>query len=242
MTCKPSACPPPEAVDIPALRERYRQERSLRLRPEGQHQYVPPADHFAHDTYDRDPHMPVTPRDSISEDLDVLVLGGGCAGCSPAITWPRPGSPASASSIRPATSAAPGTGTAIRARSATSRATCYLPLLEEIGYMPKEKYSYGTEICEHCPAHRPRHFDLYDGALFQTRVTLDALGRGRCSAGTSRPTAATHDARPLRGHGLRPAQPAQAAGHPRHRELQGPQLPHQPLGLRLHRRRHERAA
>src|SRR5262249_46850870 len=71
MTCKPSACPAPEDVNIPALRERYRQERTLRLRPEGQHQYVAPADHFVHDTYDRDPHMAVAPRDSVSEDLDV---------------------------------------------------------------------------------------------------------------------------------------------------------------------------
>ena len=38
--------PPAEAVDIPALRERYRQERSRRMRPEGQRQYVAPTDHF----------------------------------------------------------------------------------------------------------------------------------------------------------------------------------------------------
>ncbi len=45
----------------------------------------------------------------------------------------------------------------------------YLPLLEEMGYMPKEKYSYGPEILEHCRA-LGRHFDLYRDVCFGTRV------------------------------------------------------------------------
>jgi len=50
--------------------------------------------------------------------------------------------------------AAPGTGTAIRAPSATWKSYCYLPLLEELGYIPKEKYSYVTEIFRAFAAHR----------------------------------------------------------------------------------------
>jgi cyclohexanone monooxygenase len=46
----------------------------------------------------------------------------------------------------------------------------YLPLLEEVGYMPKEKYSKAPEILEHSRA-IGRHFDLYRDALFQTEVT-----------------------------------------------------------------------
>src|ERR1700757_462889 len=80
MTCQPTHCPPPEQVDIPALRERYRQERDQRIRPEATNQYVAPADHFVHETYERDPHLPVVPRDSISEDLDVAILGAGWTG------------------------------------------------------------------------------------------------------------------------------------------------------------------
>ena len=41
----------------------------------------------------------------------------------------------------------------------------------------------------------------------------------------------------VRGHGERPAEPAEAAGHPGHQRVQGPHVPHQPLGLRVHRRR-----
>ncbi|MCP5067890.1 MAG: NAD(P)/FAD-dependent oxidoreductase, partial [bacterium] len=45
----------------------------------------------------------------------------------------------------------------------------YLPLLEEVGYMPKEKYSYGQEILDHSQA-IARKFDLYRDVCFQTRV------------------------------------------------------------------------
>jgi cyclohexanone monooxygenase len=45
----------------------------------------------------------------------------------------------------------------------------YLPLLEEIGYVPKEKYSHAPEILAHSQA-IGRHFDLYRDACFQTEV------------------------------------------------------------------------
>src|SRR5665213_1559857 len=45
----------------------------------------------------------------------------------------------------------------------------YLPLLEETGYIPKEKYSYAAEIRAH--ARRiGETFDLYKDALFQTEI------------------------------------------------------------------------
>jgi cyclohexanone monooxygenase len=46
---------------------------------------------------------------------------------------------------------------------------CYLPLLEELGYVPKEKYSYVNEIFEHSQR-VGRAYRLYDAACFQTRV------------------------------------------------------------------------
>src|SRR5215467_3619777 len=47
---------------------------------------------------------------------------------------------------------------------------CYLPLLEELGYMPKHKYSFAPEILEHSRA-IARHYRLYDQALLQTSIT-----------------------------------------------------------------------
>jgi len=46
----------------------------------------------------------------------------------------------------------------------------YLPLLEEVGYMPREKYSYAGEILDYSQR-LGHHYRLYDGALFQTEVT-----------------------------------------------------------------------
>ncbi len=46
----------------------------------------------------------------------------------------------------------------------------YLPLLEELGYVPKEKYSRAPEILAHSQA-IGRKFELYRDALFQTEVT-----------------------------------------------------------------------
>ena len=40
----------------------------------------------------------------------------------------------------------------------------YMPLLEEVGYMPSEKYAHGDEIFEHSRA-IGNHFGLYDKAL-----------------------------------------------------------------------------
>jgi cyclohexanone monooxygenase len=61
MTCEPTQTPAPDEIDIPALRDRYRQERDKRLRPEGQQQYVETEHDFAA-SYEGDPHMPVAPR------------------------------------------------------------------------------------------------------------------------------------------------------------------------------------
>ena len=45
----------------------------------------------------------------------------------------------------------------------------YLPLLEETGYIPKERYSFAPEIFAH--AQRiGKHFHLYEKACFQTRI------------------------------------------------------------------------
>jgi cyclohexanone monooxygenase len=46
----------------------------------------------------------------------------------------------------------------------------YLPLLEEVGYIPKEKYAYAKEILEYSQK-IGEHYDLYAGAMFQTQVT-----------------------------------------------------------------------
>ena len=47
---------------------------------------------------------------------------------------------------------------------------CYLPLLEELNYIPQHKYSFAPEILEHS-RRIARHYRLYDNALLQTAIT-----------------------------------------------------------------------
>src|SRR5678815_4484497 len=46
----------------------------------------------------------------------------------------------------------------------------YLPLLDEMGYVPSRHYAPGEEILDHCRAIAHR-YNLYELAVFQTTVT-----------------------------------------------------------------------
>ena len=46
-------------------------------------------------------------------------------------------------------------------------AYCYIPMLEELDFVPSKKYADGAEIFEHCK-NIGKHFGLYDGAIFST--------------------------------------------------------------------------
>jgi hypothetical protein len=105
----------------------------------------------------------------------------------------------------------------------------YMPLLEETGYMPTEKYAHAPEILEHCRASV--------GTSACTTTPRSTRGR-RTWCGTRRPRSGPSDEprrrddRPLRRHGDRAAPRPQAPWHPRDRVLRRPLVPHQPLGLR----------
>ena len=47
---------------------------------------------------------------------------------------------------------------------------CYLPLLEELNYIPQHKYSFAPEILEHS-RRIARHYGLYENACLQTSIT-----------------------------------------------------------------------
>ena len=46
----------------------------------------------------------------------------------------------------------------------------YLPLLDEMDYVPKDRYAKGSEIYAHCQA-IAKKYNLYELAVFQTTVT-----------------------------------------------------------------------
>ncbi len=169
MTCKPSNIPSVDQIDIPALKERYRQERDKRIRPEGQKQYAKTTEEFS-DAYFADPHMPTLPRDPISEELDVAILGAGWSGILAAYHLRNAG----VTSFRNIDHAGDWGGVWYWNRypgiQCDNDAYCYLPLLEETGFMPSKKYADGYEIYDYFNLIADK-FQLGEKALFHTLIT-----------------------------------------------------------------------
>ena len=159
----------PIEIDIEALSRRYEEERQKRLRGDGMAQYRKLTDEFAHLGVDRNADTAFT-RDPVVADSDVLIIGGGLGGLLVAARLRQQG----VKDIRIVDRAADFGGTWYWNRYPGARCDVesyvYMPLLEETGYVPTEKYAGAPEIFAH--AQRiGRHFDLYDGALFQTGVS-----------------------------------------------------------------------
>ena len=115
----------------------------------------------------------------------------------------------------------------------------YLPLLEELGYVPTEKYARAPEILAHSQRDRPQVRPLPRRAASRPKSPRCA-GTRTARAGSSRPTAATACGRASSCMSNGPLNRPKLPGHPGHRVVRGPLVPHQPLGLRVHRRRFER--
>jgi cation diffusion facilitator CzcD-associated flavoprotein CzcO len=155
--------------DPDALRAKYREERDKRLRPEGIAQYVEPKGRFAH--FAVDPYVaPGFTRAPLSDEVDVALIGGGFGGLLAGARLRQLG----VESVRIIEKAGDVGGTWYWNRypgvACDIESYVYLPLLEELGYVPKEKYSRGAEILEHCRA-IARKYDLYRDACLQTEVT-----------------------------------------------------------------------
>ncbi|MFP6837810.1 MAG: NAD(P)/FAD-dependent oxidoreductase, partial [Pseudomonadales bacterium] len=152
------------------LRERYRLERDKRIREDGEDQYHQAASQFAHYA-DDDPYAdPDFERDPLDLEIDVAVIGAGFSGLMTAARLKERG----ITNFRVIESAGDFGGTWYWNRYPGAQCDiesyCYLPLLEETGFVPKEKYSYAPEIFEHTQRIGD-YFGLYDNAIFQTRVT-----------------------------------------------------------------------
>src|SRR5580692_7242902 len=65
-------------IDQQALREKYRQERDKRLRPDGNRQYQRLTGRFA--GHLEDPYTPRTEREPKTDHRTVVFIGGGFAG------------------------------------------------------------------------------------------------------------------------------------------------------------------
>lgn len=155
-------------IDIPGLKQRYQDERDRRMRREGQYQYVKPVDDFA-DNYEADPYSPTVSRDAVNEEIDVAVLGGGWSGIMAGVHLRKQG----LDSFRHIDHAGDFGGVWYWNRypglQCDNDAYCYLPLLEETGFMPSKKFTEGFEIREYAQS-IAKKYELYENALFHTMV------------------------------------------------------------------------
>jgi cation diffusion facilitator CzcD-associated flavoprotein CzcO len=162
----------PEAdlgFDPDALREKYREEREKRLRPDGNAQYLETAGDFAH--FVDDPYVePGFSREPLSDEVDVLVIGGGFGGLLAGARLRELG----VQGIRLIEKGGDFGGTWYWNRypgvACDIESYVYMPLLEELDYVPMEKYSRGAEIFDHCKA-IAQNYDLYRDVCFQTEVS-----------------------------------------------------------------------
>ena len=164
----PTTTPAPDAIDLEALRRRYRAERDKRLRPDGNDQYLRLDGQLAH--YLDDPYTPRVEREPMTDHVTVAFIGGGFAGL---VTCARLRE-AGVDGVRIVEKGGDVGGTWYWNRypgaQCDTASMVYMPLLEETGHMPTEKYAHGPEILEHCQR-IARQYGLYDDALFHTEVT-----------------------------------------------------------------------
>ncbi|WP_112133417.1 flavin-containing monooxygenase [Glycomyces dulcitolivorans] len=155
-------------IDLDAIREKYAHERDRRIRPDGARQYRSAAGEFGY--YAKDPYTPFTERDPKTDRVEVLVIGAGFGGLLAAASLRTAG----VESIRLMDEAGDVGGTWYWNRYPGVRCDIesyvYMPLLEEVGAMPTERYAQGEEIRRHA-VRIAEHYDLYRDTLFQTRST-----------------------------------------------------------------------
>ena len=155
-------------LPIEALREKYRIEKEKRLRADGKAQYQELAGDLA--DFDRDPYAdPNFTREPVEEDINALIVGGGFGGMLTAVNLTKLGM----TDFRLIEKGGDFGGTWYWNRypgcMCDVESYTYLPLLEETGYMPTERYASAEEIFQYCQL-IGRHFGLYDHALFQTTI------------------------------------------------------------------------
>jgi len=174
------------AFDPDVVHAKYRAERDRRL-VAGR----TALRDMAHDRkvadYLTDPFTPYTERPPVIDDPDVVILGGGIAGLLAGAQLRRAG----VQRIRIVDHAGGVGGTWYWNRypgvMCDVESYQYLPLLEELDYLPTERYASGEEIRLHLQAVADR-FDLVSDALFHTGVTRAVWdeGAGRWTVHTDR--------------------------------------------------------
>ncbi len=166
----------PPDYDPEAVRAKYLAERDRRLVPgRADIRDLRHDDRFAR--YRADPFTPYADRDPVAEELDVVIVGGGIAGILAGVELRKAG----VDRVRIVDQAGGIGGTWYWNRypgvMCDIESYIYLPMLEEMGYVPKDRYASGEEILHHLESIADR-YRLDAEALFHTGVTEAAWDEG----------------------------------------------------------------
>ncbi len=156
---------PPGAVFNAEEQARYRAFKEARA---GAADYMAMEGEFSRyleDVYSADP----VPRESLQDECEILVVGAGFAGL---LLWYKLRE-AGFTDVRFCEKGGDVGGTWYWNRypgiACDVESYSYLPLLEEMGYVPSMKFAAGFEIMEYCQAMAEK-FGFYDRCLFHTTV------------------------------------------------------------------------
>ena len=156
------------SFDPEQLREKYRQERDKRIRADGNDQYIEVTGDFSH--YIDDPYVePGFEREAVNTEVEVLIIGGGFGGMLAAARLRDTG-------INDLMIVEKGGGfggtwywNRYPGASCDIESLVYFPLLEETGFVPKQRYTNATETLEYCQV-IAEQYKLHEIALMQTQI------------------------------------------------------------------------
>ncbi|AUW59670.1 monooxygenase [Sphingobium sp. SCG-1] len=155
--------------DADVLAKKYQEEREKRLRAEGAQQYR--VIDAGLDAFLDDPYAKAEPsRAPRHDEVEVAIVGGGFGGLLTAARLRNAG----IDDLLMIDRASDFGGTWYWNRypgvACDIEAYIYIPLLEELGSLPSQKYAPGGEILGYAQQ-IARRYELYERALFQTTVT-----------------------------------------------------------------------
>ncbi len=155
--------------DLEPVRAKYAEERDKRIRKDKREQFTQMRGEFAY--FEDDPYTAESAvRAPLTDLKEVIIIGGGFGGLLAGAHLRKAG----VDDVRIIEKGGDFGGTWYWNRYPGAHCDiesyCYMPLLEDTGYMPSLKYSFGDEIHEHTKR-IANHFALYDDVCFQTEVT-----------------------------------------------------------------------
>ena len=154
--------------DPDVLREKYKIERDKRLRIDGNEQYQEMKDEYA--DFLADPYIAnQTPRSPLTDEVEIAIIGGGFGGLIAGARLKELGF----EDIRLIEKGGDFGGTWYWNRypgaACDTESYIYLPLLEELDYVPSQKYAHAPEILSHSQ-NIARKYNLYENACLETEV------------------------------------------------------------------------